>query len=174
MRRRLFIISFLALVMVFTSTQSVVVTAATEGPNDCDDPTQFVTIKADKVKIAFDLKEIKVDKDTCVQLTFVNLSPATPHDFSVDADADSGFPEVYVYIENNVGGINGTDTKTINFKTPNVDVTLEYYCSITGHRDGGMYGDLIIGNGTEAPGFEISFAILALGALVAIPMLRKR
>lgn len=146
-------------------------------PNDCDDPTQFVTIIADPDadgSLTYDLNEIRVDRATCVELTFTNKSPAVVHDFSVDADADLGIPEIHVHLDNNKAGMDGGDSMKVTFMTPDVDATTEFYCSIAGHREVGMFGDFIIGAGSDVPGFEISIALIAIIALITIPQLRKR
>jgi hypothetical protein len=106
-------------------------------------------------------------------LAFTNKSPAVEHDFSVDADADLGIPKIYVQLLNNGDGDNGTDTTTVTFKTPDVDATVEFYCSVVGHRTT-MFGDLVIGAGSKVPGFELSIALIAMLSLIAIPQLRKR
>lgn len=146
-------------------------------PNDCDDPTQFLTIVADPDvdgSFKYDLGQIVVDRATCVELTFTNKSPAVAHDFTVDADSDLGIPRIYVHLDNNAAGMDGGDSMKVTFMTPDVDATTDFYCSIAGHREAGMFGDFIIGAGSSAPGFEISIALVAIIALITIPQIKKR
>ena len=171
------VLLLLPLLLMFLIPGNNVIAQHTTGPNDCDAPTQFIAIVADPDvdgSLSYDKTELKVDRNTCVELTFTNKSPAVEHDFSVDADADLNISKIHVHLANNVGGDNGTDSTTVTFMTPDLDATVEFYCSITGHRDGGMYGDFVIGAGGSAPGFELSIALIAVLALIAVPQIRKR
>lgn len=177
MKLRLLFFGTLMLMLFLSSSNQVLAEEGHEETGTCDTPTQFIAITADPDvdgSLSFDKTDLKVDKDTCVELTFTNKSPAVEHDFSVDEDTELGVSEIHVHMLNNKAGLNGTDFKVVNFKTPNVDATVEYYCSVTGHRDGGMFGDLVIGEGGSVPGFELSLALIALFSLIAIPQLRKR
>lgn len=169
MRKGVFLFTLIALMMFVSSTQSVMATGEPAGPNDCDTPSVYLSIKADAINLAYDKTELKAAKGACVQLTFTNPSAINEHDFKIDADTDSGFPAVYVYsaIADNVA-------KNVTFKVPDVDVTVEFYCSVEGHRDGGMKGEFVVGEGSKTPGFEFSFALLAISVLVTIPILRRR
>ncbi len=174
-----FLIRIFVMLMIFSFMTSNVIAQEDHEETDavCDTPTQFIEITGDKDNkgaLAFDKDTLNVDKDTCVQITFTNMASVIEHDFTVDEDADNGFHGVHVHIANNTAGINNTSSKTALFKTPAVDITYEFYCSVQGHKGAGMVGDLIVGDGSKAPGFELTLAITAILAMIAIPQLRKR
>lgn len=177
MKLRIFFFGTLMIMLFLSGSNQVMAQEDHAGTEGCETPTQFISITADPDadgSILFDKTELTVDKDTCVELTFYNKSPAVEHDFTVDANAEIGIAEIYVLIMNNTDGHEGADFKKVTFQTPDVDETVEFYCSVAGHLELGMFGDLVIGGGDGIPGFELSIAFVAMFALIAIPQLRKR
>ncbi len=143
----------------------------------CTDPTQTVEIVADPDadgSLNYDKTEIILDKNACVKIIFKNKAVITAHDFTTDAVADDGFEGIHVHMENNTDGHEGTDTKEFHLKTPDLDVTYKFYCSVTGHEEAGMYGDMIIGEGSSLPGFTLSFALIPLFFLALLPIIRRK
>lgn len=137
----------------------------------CDNATEFVTISTTADTAAFDKAELKVSKNTCVQVKFINLQ-TSEHDFSIDHDETNSFEEVHIHMANNTAGHMGANFKTFNVSTPDLDITYDFYCSVLGHREAGMEGKFIIGAGTAStPGFEM-FIVLAgffsIGTIIAL------
>ena len=177
MKLKLFFFGTLMLMLIFSGGNHVTAGQEDVETGTCETPTQFISISADPDtdgSLKFDKTELKVDKNTCVEIKFYNMSPAVEHDFTFDADSDIGIEKVMLHLVNNKDGINGSNYLSANFQTPDVDATVEYYCSITGHKAGGMFGDLVIGESGSLPGFELPLAIVAIFSLIAIPQLRKR
>ncbi|OLS26634.1 MAG: hypothetical protein HeimC3_07360 [Candidatus Heimdallarchaeota archaeon LC_3] len=71
----------------------------------------------------YDKVEISVSKNTCVQVKFINLQTIV-HDFSIDQDDGNSFEEVYNYMANNTAGYKGTNFKTFNVSTQDLNVTI--------------------------------------------------
>lgn len=149
---------------------SIVNAEKTVTTDTCSNPTMSVTI-AGQSGFKFNVTEIKVPKDTCVKFTFVN-EDSLIHDFTVtgvDSMDTFQIPEV-----------NKGVAKSIVIKTPNVDTTTDFYCSVPGHREQGMEGKLVIGSGgddankSSSPGFELLPAFLALFVLLAIPIMKRK
>ncbi len=164
---------YLALVLLLVAPATLVQTSAQLGPgshpetDQCTTPTTTVVVGTATSGLKFNVSEVKVPKNACVKITFQNVQSVN-HDFVVDAvNGLTGFQ---------IPGNNGSKylgvTNSINIKTPDKDFKTEFYCSIIGHRAGGMYGTFIVGNpssGSFVPGFEILttlFAISAIGTLV--------
>ena len=81
------------------------------------------------VDIAFVQNEITIPADTDVTFTFVNKGNMQ-HDFKIDD------PEVYS------GILNGGQEAELTVNLP--AGTYEFYCSIPGHKEGGMVGTLTV------------------------------
>lgn len=81
------------------------------------------------VDINFDPKELTIPADTDVKVTVTNKG-VLQHDFTID--------ELKVATKLLNGG--DSETVTINAKAG----TYEYYCTVPGHREAGMVGNLIV------------------------------
>ncbi|MHA2253233.1 MAG: plastocyanin/azurin family copper-binding protein [Candidatus Kariarchaeaceae archaeon] len=182
MRKVLTITTFLLFLGLFISSMAVTQVAAQEDHHDddshCDTPTEFVEITADAADLKFDKDELKVSRNTCVQLTFTNLNPLVEHDFTVDhVEGTDGIEKIHVHLANNQDGHMGDGVAKFNFTTPDADKTFRFYCSIPGHESS-MKGDLIVGEGSEeedAPGFGVFIALSTILAVAIItPRIRKR
>jgi uncharacterized cupredoxin-like copper-binding protein len=107
-------------------------------------------IELDGLKNAFSQPELVVRAGQPVRILFSNKDNEE-HDFAVDrisvsgvkskdggehAQHGAGHPSIHV------GATPGT-TGTLQF-TPKAKGTYEFYCSIPGHKDGGMVGKLIV------------------------------
>ncbi|MHA2052255.1 MAG: Heimdall-CTERM domain-containing surface protein [Candidatus Hodarchaeales archaeon] len=142
-----------------------------EAIDHCLTPTTEVTITGGEGgQFVYDKKEYKVPKDTCVELLFVNLS-IIEHDVSIDEVHDH-LEEVHIHLANNTDGHDGDGVKSMHIQTPNEDTEFEIYCSVTGHKAGGMVATLIVGEGNPddsfLPGFEFLGLFLAMSSLVII------
>lgn len=170
------IFSIFFVVLMFASASTT--QASSSGSNSvdaCTDPTQTVEIVADPSNdgsLKYDKTEITLDKNACVKIRFVNKSITTDHDLTVDAGSD--FDGVYLWLKNNTDGVDGGDYVEVNVQTPDADVTLEFYCQVSGHREAGMFGDFIIGEGGSLPGFSFGLALVSLLGLAAVPIIRRR
>ena len=171
-----FIFSIFFVVLMFASASST--QASSSGANSvdaCTDPTQTVEIVADPSNdgsLKYDKTELTLDKNACVKIKFINKSLTTDHDVTVDAGSD--FDGVYLWLKNNTDGVDGVDYVEVNVQTPDADVTLEFYCQVSGHKEAGMFGDFIIGEGGSLPGFSFGLVFLSLLGLAAIPIIRRR
>lgn len=147
-------------------------------------PEKSITVVAggdDKLK--YDTAEIRVPKNAWVNIT-IHVVSTLPHDLVIENFDQEGFDgdeRTDVMTKSNNDGYN-----SILFKTPDRDVTVYFYCSVTGHRAQGMEGLLIVGdssnepeksenNDSSTPGFEFLFVILGMTALAAVVLkVRKR
>ncbi|MFX0115408.1 MAG: plastocyanin/azurin family copper-binding protein [Candidatus Hodarchaeota archaeon] len=180
MNRFIFLVFFLLLGgMTFNFFQLAVAQDST--------PDQSVPIVAgvnDQLK--YDKAEITVSKNSWINLTMQVVS-SIPHDFVIENFVTEGFEgDDRTEAITKSGGPNSDGYIFILFKTPDKDVTVYFYCSVTGHRAQGMEGLLVVGAGSgepeksenddsSTPGFEFIFAIIALGSLAALTVkLRKR
>lgn len=148
-----------------------------EGEEQCSNPTQTVEIVADPDadgSLKYDKTEINLDRNACVKIIFKNKAVVTAHDFTTDAVTDDGFEGIHVHMENNTDGHEGSDTKEFHLQTPDLDVTYKFYCSVLGHEEAGMVGDMIIGEGSSLPGFTLSFALIPLLFLALVPIIRRK
>ncbi|MHA2104077.1 MAG: Loki-CTERM sorting domain-containing protein [Candidatus Hodarchaeales archaeon] len=140
----------------------------------CDNATEFVTVSTTADTLAYDPTEIKVSKNTCVQIKFANTQ-TQPHDFSIDHDEGNEFEEVHMHLDNNTAGHMGDNFLAFNVSTPDLDITYDFYCSVVGHRDAGMEGKLVVGDGTPAaPGFEIFAVLVGFFTIGTVVVLKRR
>jgi uncharacterized cupredoxin-like copper-binding protein len=140
----------------------------------CDNATEFVTVSTTADTLAFDPTEIKVSKNTCVQIKFANTQ-TVEHDFSVEHDDANEFEEVHMHLANNTAGHMAGNFKTFNVSTPDLDITYDFFCSVVGHRDAGMEGKLVIGDGTAvAPGFEMFVVLVGFFSIGTVVVLKRR
>ncbi len=136
----------------------------------CDNPTFTVAVAAENTR--YNVTEIRVPKNTCVQLIFENKDNVE-HDISADP-IEGEFSGFAVHLL--TAGVGNT-----TFQTPNKDVTYPVYCTIPGHREAGMEAKLIVGEGSQedtagVPGFEVPamFAALIAVSLAVVVKSRKR
>jgi plastocyanin len=100
----------------------------TEGPTAADAREESAVPSVEMVDLAFVPAELTIPADTDVTLVLPNTGAAT-HDFTIDA------LDVHV-----VARSGETATVTINAPAG----SYEYYCSIPGHKQGGMVGTLVV------------------------------
>ena len=132
--------------------------------DDCSDVKVYRAISTTEDTIAYNTTEIKVPKNTCVQLTFVNLQ-TIEHDFVINADPDHNFNMVHMHLANNTAGHMGSNFIKMNITTPNVDITYKFYCSIAGHNKT-MIGDFIVGSGAPPPSFELLTGVFVVAIVI--------
>jgi uncharacterized cupredoxin-like copper-binding protein len=169
----IFSIFFVFLMFASASTTQASSSGA-DSVDACTNPTQTVELVADPSNdgsLKYDKTELRLDKNACVKIKFINKSLTTDHDLTVDASDD--FDGVYLWLLNNTDGVDGGDYKEVNVQTPDADITLEFYCQVTGHS-ATMFGDFIIGEGGSLPGFSLGLALISLLGLAAIPIIRRR
>jgi uncharacterized cupredoxin-like copper-binding protein len=107
---------------------------------------QTINVKAGNT--TFETKEITVEKGKTYKLVFDNQDVQT-HDFSVDQipvkvkeshmdmhDMGGKMPDLHVSAD-------GGKTGEIEF-TPTKAGTYTFYCTVAGHKDAGMVGQLIV------------------------------
>ncbi len=153
-------ISIMAFSSLFTAS------AVTQGEPPCDNPEVTVALEAKNTK--FNVTEIKVPKDTCIKIVLVNKDDIE-HDITIDPHPDDGFDGINL----DVGPL---QTNSTTFRTPNKDVTYDFYCEIPGHRGQGMEGKFIVGKGnsSSAPGFEVSLSFIGIMGLAAVTLAMKQ
>ncbi len=110
------------------------------GGNDTgvEEPRQVVQVTiswngAYQVNGAYDQSTLTVPANSTVELTFINNDPAFGHDFVVE-DIEGAATAV-------LGASGGQETITFDVGAP---ADLKFYCSVPGHRNGGMEGDFIV------------------------------
>ncbi|OLS21759.1 MAG: hypothetical protein HeimC3_33900 [Candidatus Heimdallarchaeota archaeon LC_3] len=128
--------------------------------SQCDNSTEHRVIPSVHLtngELSFGANELKVSKGACVMIHFVNPYD-TLHDFVIDPVSNIDFDGIHLVLENSTAGLNGTNQHIVNIQMPDEDISIEYYCSVTGHKEAGMIGKLIVGNGspeTALPGFDL-------------------
>lgn len=143
-------------------------------PSTCDNPTESIAISTVQTGLAYNTTELKVSKNTCVTLTFINLQ-MMEHDFVIDADTNNNFEMVHLHLSDDTDGVNGGNYIQMNVSTPNTDITYEFYCSMVGHRPT-MHGNFVVGSGSPSstPGFELAGIFLSLVTIVSVIKFRKK
>lgn len=173
----LLLIAGLGFALFFSS--SVSAEHMSEFPNmECTTPTETRVIGVVSGDLKFNVSSVTMPKATCVEVIFVN-SDATEHDLTaLDADGEewihmdvSNTPE-----DEGTGEGQGQGIGTHYYMTPDEDITLEFYCEVEGHKELGMFFELIIGEGSteEAPGFTLPLVIVGFLSMASlIPKIRK-
>ena len=164
----LFMISAISVIGVPAQTYA---NYATDTTNQCTTATTTLFISAEASGTAFNTTTLNAPKNTCVAIVFTDLG-TVPHSFTINADSGNNIAQFNIYQD----GTN-TNAKTLNFMTPNADITIEYYCAVPGHVDTGMKGNLVVGSGTPAkssPGFEFLPVFLGLFAVAGLVTLYKK
>lgn len=119
--------------------------ALAAGCSSSDSPALTVTITTESMSYAS--KEIALEKGKPVKLVLVNKD-TVEHDFSIDkipgqvkgahAHAGHSASKAAVHLHAGPG-----QTETVTF-TPIESGTYTFYCTVSGHREGGMEGQLIV------------------------------
>ena len=139
--------------------------------SQCHNPTEHLVIPAVHQidgKLSFGEDVQTVSKGACVMVHFINPYGIL-HDLTIDADESINFEGIHVALKNSTAGLNETNQQIVNIQMPDDDVTLKFYCSVEGHEEAGMIGQLIVGEGSpeaSAPGFE--FLPLILGLITSV------
>ena len=144
-------------------------------PNQCFNPTVTLHIEAmspDK----YNVTKFSVDQGACLAISFHN-SDTVDQAFTIDADPTHNVTAFNIYL------ISG-QTKTLNFQAPDTALTIQYYCSVPGHKQNGMYGSLVVGTMSTnsssvptvsmSPGFEYLNVLLLFSLATIIMKLLKR
>lgn len=142
--------------------------------NDCDTADHSISITTRGEDLVFIIggeenPDVEVASGSCVEVTFENSS-TLDHDFTVVDDTVDPEEEL-IHMDTPPG-----DTTNHFWRMPERDVSLKYFCEVEGHRESGMEGNFIIGEGSGGlPGFEAPLAFAGLMLLaMAIPLLRRR
>ena len=102
-----------------------------ETPPNTTGSGETVEISVSGDSYSFNPATITVPRDTLVRLTFTNVGDAA-HDFSIPALGVS------------TPLVSPGSSRTIEFTVPSEPGSVEYICTVLGHRDLGMRGTLII------------------------------
>jgi plastocyanin len=98
--------------------------------NEAESKPETKSFTITGVDIAFETDEIVVNEGDLVTITFKN-DGKLPHDLTL--------PEFGAKTET----LDGGKTQTITF-TANKAGTFEFYCSVTGHKEAGMFGKVVV------------------------------
>lgn len=145
--------------------------------SQCDTPTEHIvspSVHEPDGKLSFGGDKQVVTKGACVMVHFINPHD-TLHDLTIDEDASISFEGVHLSLKNSTDGLNGTNQNIVNIQMPDADVTLKFYCSVSGHETAGMVGKIVVGEGSPeaaASGFE--FFPLILVFIVSIVLVNKK
>ncbi len=145
--------------------------------NFCHNPTSTVVIGTQGNEVAFNTTEVTVDKGECVTIMFVNMQDAE-HDMALH------FANGTEYFGLHIIGDGTPQMRMVNALMPNEDTEMPYWCTVEDHKDQGMEGKIIVGNGfaegetgaERAPGFGFvpaSLAILSSIVLIYDRRIRK-
>jgi len=129
--------------------------------------------------LSFNVSELNAPKDTCVMIMLVSRDTTVEHDFTIDmvndTDGNMMMNKVHVAV------MEANDTVPMQMghflmQTPNTDITVNYYCGEAGHRQAGMEGKLIIGDGSPvtSPGFDFSIVIISFILIIGVIFIRKK
>ncbi len=144
--------------------------------SNCTTPTESVTIQAGP-GLKYNVSEIKVPKGACVTFTLVNKDTQL-HDFAVQNSTNKDVKAFMIEGETTVNGKTVYDgaVNSLNIQMPNVDVKTDFWCTVSGHKDAGMKGTLVVGSvaGSFLPGYEILGALFALLVTSVVVVKRKR
>ncbi len=155
------------LVLVISVTLATAQEGGHEGhqtvENFCHDPTRTITISTKGSEVAFNTTEITVEKGECVAIMFMNMQDAE-HDLALH------FANGTEYFGLHIVGDGTPQMKMVNALMPNEDTEMPFWCTVEDHKDQGMEGKIIVGNGfaegetgaERAPGFGFVPASLAI------------
>ena len=183
---------FIGILLVATFMLSMfnivtIVSAESDYPEHCTSPKEEKVVGM-IVNDKFNVTEIKVDKGECFTIVIQNTDSTEEHDFVIDEvgggnhsviDANLAGPNIdHVDFDSETPtsdyGYGTTGINKFNVQAPNVDATFVYYCDVPGHRQNGMEGKLIVGNGASSkssPGFDsisMIFGIFTIASVVTI------
>lgn len=127
----------------------IVIAAAALAACSKSTPAATKTVEIVSTSMAFDTKEVTLDKGATVKMVF-NNKDIQLHDLTIDkipgkvkelehgAEHSMGSSKPDLHISSD-GGKSGS----IEF-TPSEAGTYTYYCTVVGHKDAGMVGTLIV------------------------------
>ena len=167
--------------------------AESDFPEHCTAPDKQVVVGVQIGVTKFNVSTINVNKGECFTIVFQNLDSSMEHDLVIDEvgggnhsviDANHNGPNIDHVDFDSAGptvnyGYGANGINKFNVQAPNVDATFQYYCDVAGHKEGGMYGSLIVGAGatgssSNTPGFEIIPTMFAIFASVSIVIFAKK
>ncbi len=139
--------------------------------NFCHDPTRSIVIGTAAEGKKFNVTQVNVEKGECVTIMFVNTQDAE-HDFALH------FANGTEYFGLHIIGNGTAQMKMVNALMPNEDTVMPYWCTVEDHKDQGMTGEIIVGNGLaggeeRSPGFGL-FATLLSSFVLAMVFKKKR
>jgi plastocyanin len=163
MKKVAFIGLFLLIGMMMMTPKSTVADNLWE--TGCANPVETITITSDG-PLSYDKSRINAPVGACITIIHINQGSAQ-HDFEIeDSDANVVFDSPV---------INDGQSFNITVMTPATEGKYTFYCSVPGHREGGMEGDFIIGEGgSSISGFGLATAFAAFVSLmIVVPQLRR-
>lgn len=109
--------------------------------DQCNTATVTLNIQA-QLGDKYNVTNFTVAPGACVAVAFKNVD-TIDHTFTIDGVNSSSYTITYfnIYLKAN-------QNQTVNFQTPNTNITIKYYCAIPGHETIGQYGNLTVGTGT--------------------------
>lgn len=135
--------------------------------NQCTTPTITFPIQGEYLE-KYNVTSFTVAKGACVAVSFINVDSIF-HTFTIAPNATYGINAFQI-------SLHPYANKTVNFKAPDVNIIIKYYCAIADHELNGMYGFLTVGTvktvksstKTSTPSFEAPTIILAFATLVIL------
>lgn len=155
-------LAFVALFALFGLFLVIPGTQADTAWATCTDSQETITIESNG-PLSYDATSLDAPAETCVTIVHKNTSQID-HDFDIEAADGDKVLDTPV--------IAGGAEHSVTVMTPAAG-EYTFFCSVSGHRDGGMVGDFNVG-GSGAPGFGFFAAFTAFAAALLIaPKLRK-
>jgi hypothetical protein len=105
MKYFLALIPLLVLISAPTFTSNAKVQQHATVMEHCDNATEFrsISTSSTEAELTFNMTDIKVPKNTCVQIKFFNMQ-TIEHDFTINHDDENGFEKVHIHMANNTAG----------------------------------------------------------------------
>lgn len=169
-----FIVSAFLLSILSTSSAlgfTIIADDQTVTPSQCTTPTKTLYVGVIIGSMAFNVTSLNAPKNSCVEIVFHNADPSMVHTFTINEDTANNITLFNIYSA-------GTESHSLNFLTPNADMSITYYCAVPGHYASGMKGTLKIGTDSSgsgsAPGFEVIPVFIGLFAMATLAVIIKK